>query len=48
MNNLAGQRLPRMLWADAGDPYAAVWGGNTGDGRHKATVRYGNNHINAR
>lgn len=30
-----------MLWADAGDPYAAVRCGNTGDRRHKAAVRYG-------
>lgn len=34
-----------MLWADAGDPYAAVWCGNAGDGRHKAAVRYGEDYI---
>lgn len=34
-----------MLWADAGDPYAAVWCGNAGDRRHKAAVRYQNDDI---
>lgn len=40
LDHLAGQLLPRMLWADAGHPQAAaVRGGHAGDRGHEAAVR---------
>jgi len=31
MDHLTCQLLPRVLWADAGDPHATVWCRDTGD-----------------